>query len=83
MSSKKQELMELYDERLQIEKDTLRSGAVTASEKLPSAEDAIEMIKKHSADMKKTSRTEFLLNLQRYRSPKIPMDPGFFSRVQF
>ena len=27
----------LYDEKLQIEKDTLRSGAVTASEKLPSA----------------------------------------------
>ena len=44
MSSKKQELMELDDERLQIEKDTL--GAVTASEKLPSAEEAVEALKK-------------------------------------
>ena len=38
---------------------------------------------KISADMTKTSRSEFLPNLERYRSPKTPMDSGFFSRVQF
>ena len=46
MSSKQQELKEIYDDKLQNEKDKIKSGAVAASEKLPSANEAIEALEK-------------------------------------